>query len=82
MRQARPLVRAELILVRNICELDVEHFRRINQDVEAEFKEVAKTACRRLAARPSARRGNRFTFRPSQILDGLSPLHESGFPRS
>ena len=42
MRQARPLVRAELIFVRKICELDVEHFRRINQDVEAEFKEVAK----------------------------------------
>ena len=42
MRQARPQVRAELIFVRKICELDVEHFRRINQHVEAEFKEVAK----------------------------------------
>ena len=42
MRQARPLVRAELIFVRKICELDVEHFRRINQDVEAEFKNMAK----------------------------------------
>ncbi len=40
MRQARPLVRAELIFVRKVCELDVEQFRRIHQDTESAFKEM------------------------------------------
>jgi hypothetical protein len=40
MRQARPLVRAELIFVRKVCGLDVEQFRRIHQDTEAAFKDV------------------------------------------
>jgi hypothetical protein len=43
MRQARPIVRAELIFVRKMCDLDVEHFRRINQDAETAFKDAAKT---------------------------------------
>jgi hypothetical protein len=42
MRQARPIVRAELIFVRKVCELDMERFRRINHDVEAEFQDLAR----------------------------------------
>jgi hypothetical protein len=40
MRQARPLVRAELIFVRKVCALDMEQFRRIHQDTEAAFKDA------------------------------------------
>ena len=74
MRQARPLVRAELIFVRKICELDVEHFRRINQDVEAEFKEVAKKL---VEAQQQGRVRVAGRVQTAQTVDGLSLLHEA-----
>jgi hypothetical protein len=40
MRQARPLVRAELIFVRKVCGLEMEQFRRVHQDTEAAFKDA------------------------------------------
>ena len=74
MRQARPLVRAELIFVRKICSLDMEHFRRINQDVEAEFKEVAKKL---VEAQQQGRVRVVGRVQTSQTVDGLSLLHEA-----
>jgi len=41
--QARPMVRAELIFVRNICKLDRESFRQINRDADQVLKEVVNT---------------------------------------
>ena len=72
MRQARPIVRAELIFVRNICELDLEHFRRISHDAEAAFKEVAKTFVE------TQRRGRVRVpgVLTSPAIDGLALLHE------
>ncbi len=40
MQQARPLVRAELIFVRKVCELDLPQFRRIHQETEVAFKDA------------------------------------------
>jgi len=40
MRQGRPSVRAELIFVRKICQLNVEQLRRINHDAETSLKEA------------------------------------------
>ena len=40
MRQARPLVRAELIFVRKVCSLELEQFRWIHQDIETAFKDA------------------------------------------
>jgi flagellar biosynthesis/type III secretory pathway protein FliH len=40
MRQGRPSVRAELILVRNICHLNMEELRAINRDAESALKEA------------------------------------------
>ena len=74
MRQARPLVRAELIFVRKVCELDVEHFRRINQDTEAAFKEVATNLSKRSSKGESQRA--RAGFKTPQAVDGLTLLHE------
>ena len=77
MRQARPLVRAELIFVRKICDLDMEHFQRINQDVEAEFKEVVKKV---VEARQQGQRRVQFAggVEPAQqSLDALSLLREA-----
>ena len=38
--QARPMVRAELIFVRNICKLDRQKFRQINRDADQTLDEV------------------------------------------
>ncbi len=73
LRQARPIVRAELIFVRKVCELDVEHFRRINRDVEAAFKEAAKTF---VEAQQQGRVRTPAGVRASRAVDGLALLNE------
>ena len=73
MRQARPIVRAELIFVRKICELDMEHFRLINHDAEAAFKEAAKTF---VQAQQQGRVRLPGQGRPAPAVDGLAMLHE------
>lgn len=42
MRQARPLVRAELMFVRKVCALDVEAFRKLYEHSELASKEAMK----------------------------------------
>ena len=73
MRQARPIVRAELIFVRKVCDLDVEHFRRINQDAETAFKGAAKTF---VEAQQQGRVRVPGGVRTSQGVDGLAVLQE------
>jgi hypothetical protein len=73
MRQARPIVRAELIFARKICELDVEHFRRINQDAETAFKGAAKAF---VEAQQQGRARVPGGVRTSTTVDGLALLQE------
>jgi hypothetical protein len=73
MRQARPIVRAELIFVRKICDLDVGHFRRINQDAETAFKDAAKTFAE---AQQRGRVRVAGGARTSPGVDGLTVLQE------
>jgi hypothetical protein len=73
LRQARPIVRAELIFVRKICELDVERFRRINRDAELALKDVAKTF---VEAQHQVRVRLPGSARISPAVDGLALLHE------
>jgi hypothetical protein len=73
MRQARPIVRAELIFVRKICDLDVEHFRQINQDAETAFKGAAKTF---VEAQQQGRARVPGGVRTSTTVDGLALLQE------
>jgi hypothetical protein len=74
MRQARPLVRAELLFARKICELDVEHFRRLYQDTETAFKGVM-TKFAEAQQQPRLRVAGKVQ-RP-QALDGIALLHEA-----
>jgi hypothetical protein len=77
--QARPIVRAELIFVRKVCELDMEHFRRINHNAEAAIKEAAKTF---VEAQQQGRVGQQGRVRvqggvrTSLVVDGLALLHD------
>jgi hypothetical protein len=73
MRQARPIVRAELIFVRKICDLDMEHFRQINQDAETAFKGAAKTF---VEAQQQGRARVPGGVRTSTTVDGLALLQE------
>jgi hypothetical protein len=73
MRQARPIVRAELIFVRRLCELDMEQFRRINHDVEAEFQDTAK---RFVEAQQQGRARAAGKVQRTQAVDGLALLRE------
>lgn len=78
MRQARPLVRAELIFVREVCETSVEQLRRINQDAEVALKEMATKLAESQQGRvrivgDAGVRGNVQAARP---LDALALLRE------
>jgi hypothetical protein len=73
LRQARPLVRAELIFVRKVCELDVEQFRRINQDTESAFKEVITKF---VEGQQQARVRVQNRVQSAQALDGIALLRE------
>ena len=74
MRQARPLVRAELLFVRKVCELDVAHFRRIYQDTESAFKD-AMTKFAEAQQQGRVRVAGK-AQRP-QVPDGIKLLHEA-----
>ncbi|MFI5459488.1 MAG: hypothetical protein ACHRXM_29025 [Isosphaerales bacterium] len=73
--QGRPMVRAELIFVRNICKLDQEKFRQINRDSGEVLKDVAsKMADGQLQPRVFVGGGQRGTANPDAgklLLDGL-----------
>ena len=73
LRQARPIVRAELIFVRKVCELDMELFRRVNRDAEAAFKDVAKSF---VEAQQQGRARVPGGVWSSPAVDGLALLHE------
>ena len=75
MNQARPLVRAELIFVRKVCDLDVEHFRRIHQDTETAFKAVM-TKFAESQQQGRVRVAGKVQPKP-QALDGITLLHEA-----
>jgi len=76
--QARPLVRAELIFVRNICKLDREKFRQINRDADRVLQEVVtKMADGQLQPRVNVRAAQRGQANPDGgklLQDGLAAL--------
>lgn len=75
MRQARPLVRAELIFVRKVCELSVEQFRRIHQDTESAFKDVITKFVEAQQQR-RVRVVGQAVSPQAQALDGVTVLRE------
>jgi len=76
--QGRPMVRAELIFVRNICKLDREKFRQINRDAGEVLKEVAtKMADGQRQPRVFVGGGQRTPTNPDPgklLLDGLAAV--------
>jgi hypothetical protein len=73
MRQARPAARAEVIFVRNVCELKVDQLRVVNRDIELALKEVVtKVAEAQQQGRIRVVGKNRTT----QTLDGSKLLRE------
>ena len=46
-KQARPLLRAELIFARNVCQLNREELRKVNEDAQKMLDEVVDEARRR-----------------------------------